>query len=117
MTANSLYASVGGLSLPLSDTSESTAASLDPGRDILLALLTAALNDELAARWSSAVAGTQMELSQPVQTALPHLPDKQLAQSSEIKFPLLCCYETGKSIPTFSNESTFPLDIVVPASF
>ena len=36
-------------------------------------------------------------LSQPVQTALPHLPDKQLAQSSEIKFPLLCCYETGKS--------------------
>ena len=96
MTANSLYRTVGGLALPLEDTGESTGASLDPGRDILLDLLAAALNDELAARWSSATPGTPLEGTNPVQTTEADELDSQLLQTKEIKFPVLAVYRNGQ---------------------
>lgn len=96
MTANSLYRSVGALTLPLSDTDETTAASLDPGRDILLDLLAAALNDELAARWPDASAGTALAGTNPVQSTCPDELDPQYLQTTEHPFPALAVYRNGQ---------------------
>lgn len=95
MTANSIYRTVGAVSLPLSDTDATTAVSLDPGRGILLGLLTAALNDELAARWTDAIVGTQLAGRSPVQTTCEHELDPQLLQTTEHALPLLAVYRNG----------------------
>jgi hypothetical protein len=96
MTANSLYRTVGGTAFPLSDTDETTAASLEPGRDILLALLAAALNDELAARWTDAAASSSLAGTTPVADTLADEPDPHILQTTEQSFPLLAVYWTGE---------------------
>lgn len=103
MTANSLYRTVGAVSLPLSDTDETTSASLDPGRSILLGLLAAALNDELAARWTDAVVGTQLAGTNPVQSTSEHELDAQLLQTTEHALPLLAVYRHGTG--TWENHT------------
>ena len=92
MTTNSLYRSVGSLSLPLAATHADSAASLVPGRDILLDLLAAALNDELAAVWSDITASTQLALSSPVKSLVADEPDPSLLGTTEQPFPLLAVY-------------------------
>jgi hypothetical protein len=100
MTANSLHASIGGLSLPLADAAHETGESLEPARDILLELLTAAINDELGQRWKSVISAGICSLinTDPVVTQCPLEPDEQLLQSTEVKFPALFVYrdERGK---------------------
>jgi hypothetical protein len=93
-----LSCSVGALSFPLADTGDTTLADFDAGRDIMLALMAAALNYELADRWGSAVAGTpQGELAiTPVKTTHPGEPSPELMRQAGLEFPLLCCYRAGE---------------------
>ena len=104
MTANSLYRTVGAISLPLATTGESTAQSLVPGHDILLGLLEAALNDELQARWTAVVSGTeQLGLTSPVQSTTPEEPDAALLQTTEHSFPLLAVYRDSERKPVWGD--------------
>jgi hypothetical protein len=100
MTANSLNASIGGLSLPLAELATDTSSSLDPARDIILELLAAALKDELGQRWQTVVSAAQCVLhnTTPVESQCPLEPDEQLLQSTEVIFPALFVYrdERGK---------------------
>lgn len=90
-----LDASLGSITFPLTDTGETTLASLNRGRDILLGLLAAALNYELAARWQDATVGTKLAGSTPVADTLPAEADERVLQTTEQRFPLLCCYHSG----------------------
>jgi hypothetical protein len=87
--ATSLHRGFGKLTLPLSDTDETTLASLDPARDIMLALFAAAINDEIMPRWADAVAGSPLAGTSPVQDRLPALPDIDAIQQRRCRFPLL----------------------------
>jgi len=119
MTANSIYRGVGGTAFPLADTNETTAGSLEPGRDILLALLAAALNDELAARWTDASVGSSLSGTTPVADTLPDEPDSHILQTTEQSFPLLAVYWTGEGswdeIDSGQNQltRTFAVDYIL----
>lgn len=82
--------SVGALSLPLADGVE--APSLDPARDILLELLTAAINAELTTNWPSFVAGSTLATSSPVQTPVPFEPDPEALTQFSAQYPALFVY-------------------------
>lgn len=100
---------IGALSFPLTDTGEATLASLDPGRDILLDLMEAAINYELATRWADAVSGTPVNTgsAQPVMSTLPSEPDEQALKMASKSFPLLCCFDPLEevSVSEFSVSS------------
>jgi len=90
-----LTQTIGALSFPLTDTGESTLASLDPGRDILLDLMTAAINYELGDRWTDAIAGTSVsDAAYPVVSTLPSEPDEQALTTFGGKLPILCCFDS-----------------------
>jgi len=112
-----LACSVGALSFPLADTGETTLADFDAGRDIMLALMAAALNYELAARWGDAVAGTpQGELAiTPVKTTYPGEPSPEMLRQTGLEFPLLCCYRAGDGTVerTGINLATIKQNLIV----
>ncbi len=85
--STSLDSNWGALSLPIPAGSGDDLTALDPARDILLALLKAALNYELAAAWTAAAAGTGMV--SPVGDALPAIDDLETMRQRGTKWPLL----------------------------
>jgi hypothetical protein len=85
----SLAEAVGKPALPLAASTEGTLVSLDPGRDILLDLLAAALNYELAPVWESATAATNLAGTTPVQDKVPFALTEQVMTSTARKFPVL----------------------------
>lgn len=99
-TTNSLYRRFGALALPAPETGETTLASLDPARDILLALLAAALTAELGPRWTDAAAGTPLDGTVPVGSTLAHEPSLDTIREVKLKLPVLCVYRTGEATLT-----------------
>lgn len=75
------------MSLPLS--SGTSFSDVDPAKIILLELLAAALTDELTPRWTTAVAGTPLFASRPIQTKLPAVADSETLKQVKVEFPLL----------------------------
>jgi hypothetical protein len=102
----SLDRTVGALSFPLSATGETDLASLDPARDILLALFYAAINDELGPRWASAVTGTKLtSAATPLVAKFPFEPDRETLTQFKATFPALFVYRDSSS-PTRKEEFT-----------
>lgn len=93
-TSDSLYRGVGATEFPTAPSTETTLASLDPARDILVGLLAAAINYELAERWALAVPGTKFEGTTPVADTYPGEFTKEVAIARDTRFPLLCVYRT-----------------------
>jgi hypothetical protein len=98
--SESMLETMGGLSLPaVEDSDNSTLASLDPGRDILLALFAAAINSELGAAWTAVTntlgVGHRLYGTSPVQDTLPDEPTEQVLTQRKTGFPLLALHRTG----------------------
>lgn len=84
------------MTLQTTDTDATTLAYLDPGVDILLALLKAGINSDLQPAWTDAATGTQLAGRAPVETTVPHEPTLDLMRSAKVKFPILCCHPTDE---------------------
>ncbi len=93
MSEDSLFRTSGAVALPVT-TTESTLASLDPTRDILAGLLTAALNDELGVAWAAAAAGTTLAGTLPVQDTYPDVLTDDVLKARDTRFPLLAVYRS-----------------------
>jgi hypothetical protein len=91
----------GRTEFPASATGETTLASTDPARDILLALFGAALNSDLALRWQDAAVGTPLVDTDPVASLHPQEPDPAYMREVKIGFPALFVYRTGR--PQFTE--------------
>lgn len=102
-TTNSLYRGFGALEFPAAETDETTLASLDPARDLLLDLLAAALNAELGPRWTAASADTPLAGTLPVAATLPHEPTLDTVREAREQLPLLCAFRSGEA--TFSQHT------------
>lgn len=98
-SALSLYEKFGALGLPLADSTAGTFTSLDPGRDVLLNVFAAALNDELAAVWTAALL-TPLENSAPVKTKFGLEPNQDLLGSTKVTFPALFVYRSTETAAT-----------------
>ena len=85
----SLSEAVGKPSLPVAAPTTGTLVSLDPARDILLDLLAAALNFELADAWAAVVPVTPVHTTDPVADKVPFALTEQVMQSRVGKFPML----------------------------
>ncbi len=97
--SESLLQSFGKLQLPATqDTATNTLASLDPGRDQLLALFQAAINSELGAAWTAVVAGTKLQGKLLCNDLLPSKPTEQALQQRKSDFPLLCLHRDGRGV-------------------
>ncbi len=97
----SLLQSYGGLVLPaVEDTANGALTSLDPGRDMLLALFEAAINSELGAAWTAVTnalpAGHRLRGTAPVQDTLPAVPLEQALTQRKSGWPLLCLHRDGR---------------------
>jgi hypothetical protein len=103
---NTLNRSLGELSFPLAPSTASNFAPLDPARDILLELLKAGINAELAPVWSHAANGSVIETALPVQSAHPFEPDPQILQQFKAEFPALFVYRDDDEPHRF-DEFTF----------
>jgi hypothetical protein len=102
----SLLQEFGALRLPaVENASELTLTSLDPGRDILLALFAAAINSELGAAWTAVVdslgASHRLNGTNPVQSTLPAEPTAAILQQVKKGFPILALHRSGTR--TFSD--------------
>jgi hypothetical protein len=98
--AESLLQTFGGLSLPaVADEDTGTAASLDPGRDLLLAFCAAVLNSELGDAWTTVTTGLPsghpFDGSTPVQDTFPDEPSFQVSTQRKNGFPLLALHREG----------------------
>ncbi len=105
---------LGGLTLPaVEDSENATLASLDPGRDILLALFAAAINSELGAAWTAVTntlgAGHKMQGTSPVQSTLPDEPTEQYLTQVKKVFPLLALHRMGAGTYTQLTLETIRL--------
>jgi hypothetical protein len=85
--SDSLGSSWGDLKLPLTTLSDTDFSDLDPARDILLALLTAAITSELSPVWD--LGSTGSGLIAPVGTSMPALDDLEAMRQAAVKFPVL----------------------------
>jgi hypothetical protein len=77
----------GALSFPIPVGVSGDLTALDPARDILLALLSAAITYELTPAWTVASAGT--DLAVPVASVLPALDDLDTMRQRGATFPML----------------------------
>jgi hypothetical protein len=98
--AESLLQTFGGLSLPaVADEDTGTAASLDPGRDLLLAFCAAVLNSELGDAWTTVTAalpsGHPFDGTTPVQDTYPDEPSFQANTQRKGAFPMLALHRDG----------------------
>jgi hypothetical protein len=98
--SESMLQSFGGLTLPaVEDADTDTLASLDPGRDLLLAFLAAAINSEIGAAWSAITGmssvGHRLDGTSPVQSTLPDEPTEQALTQVKKGFPLLALHRSG----------------------
>ncbi len=100
--AHSLFRRFGRLTLPLDETGDDNLVALDPARDILLDLFTAALNCELEPVWERAVVGTPLEGRSPVQLKLPALPEEEKLGQMKADFPMLA---VGRSVKPATIEA------------
>lgn len=91
------------MTLATTDTGASTLAYLDPGLDILLALLKAGINSDLEPAWTPAALGTQLAGRNPVETTVPHEPTLELLRSAKVKFPVLFCHPADEPRSTRSR--------------
>jgi hypothetical protein len=82
---------------PTDSTAESTLTSLDPARDIFLAVLKAAINYELGGRWQAAASDTQLVDTEPVQSSHPQEPDRDYMREVKVSFPALFLHREGDS--------------------
>ena len=106
MANASLYRKLGGLDLPavVGDAPDGTLAGLDPGRDILLNLLKAALNAELGGAWGACTTGTPLSgAATPVMTAIPFIPDANTLLQEKLTWPVLCVYRAEDQEGAFSE--------------
>ncbi len=92
--SQSLYAGFGSPALPLLTDGAATLVSLDPGRDVLLDLMSAALIYELTPRWAAVTLGTPLAGTLPVADKLPLLPLPQEMRQRKAGFPLLAVYRS-----------------------
>jgi len=78
-------------------------SALDPGRDAMIAMLTTAINVELAgsasavtagSAWAVAAAGTKLAAVLPVADTLYEPPRPGIMRQREVTFPLLALYRT-----------------------
>lgn len=100
---NSAYQTFGKLSLPISEDDITDSFSvLDPVRDRLLALFTAAVNDEFGSAWTTVTAtlptGSKLIGTSPVQDSHPGEPTQSLMTTRKAGFPLLCLHRTGEPV-------------------
>lgn len=105
--SESLLQSFGALELPaVENAADGTLASLDPGRDQLLALFKAAINSELGAAWAAVVDGTRFGEAAtplPVMDTLPARPTEQTLTQRRSDWPLLCLHRDGRG--TFEDHT------------
>lgn len=99
----SLNESFGGLRLPVhAGDVTTTLAPLEPGRDMLLELFSAALNAELTEAWhkvtQSIPSGQKIDRDKPVADTFPGEPTKQAFQERKPAFPLLALHPTGRGL-------------------
>lgn len=98
---DSMLRTWGGLELPAEagDLSENALTSLDPGRDVLLALFASAINSELGEAWTAAVATLPsthpLYGTQPVEDTLPFEPSAHVMTERKAGFPLLSLSREG----------------------
>ena len=93
----------GALSFPIPVAAGSAdLTALDPARDILLALLSAAITYELTPAWTVASAGTKLAV--PVASTLPALDDLDTMRQRGASFPMLAV--TRSSDPQTEDEFT-----------
>lgn len=86
------------------DTDATSLAYLEPGVDILLALLKAGINADLQPAWTDAATGTQLEGRAPVQNTFPFSPTPELMRSAKMEFPVLFCHPIED--PTTAKHTT-----------
>ncbi len=98
---HSLNRRFGRFELPLDESTATTLVALDPARDILLDLFASALNCELEPVWASAVNGTPLEGTDPVQLKLPALPEEEKLQQMKAEWPMLA---VGRSVKPATIE-------------
>jgi hypothetical protein len=99
-----LFQRFGDLDYPVEGTDVTGAqlfSAFDPGRDALLDLFEAAINQELAhdtsavqttSPWYACVSGTPLANAMPVETKLREAPRRSLFRGARYTFPLLCLY-------------------------
>lgn len=93
----------GALSFPIpAGVGTADLTALDPARDILLALLAAAITYELTPAWQVATAGT--DLTVPVASRLPALDDLDTMRQRGATFPMLAVARSGD--PQLGDEFT-----------
>lgn len=95
MTIPSFNRKFGRTEFPSPVTGDTTLASLDPARDIVLDVLKAGINADLGLRWDGVTNGTPLAGSLPVQRAHPHEPDIQYLREVKTDFPALFVYRDG----------------------
>ncbi len=101
----SLQREIGPISYPLPASSSPDFSSLNPARDILLKLFTAAINDEYGQRWAQVADGTRLTSPRPVKTPVPLEPTQELLQQFKAEFPALFVY-WDNGAPTREEEFT-----------
>lgn len=88
----SLFRTMGAFELPVPVATVVADVALTNTLD----LFAAALNAELGATWSAAVAGTAMAGTTPVQSVLPMAPEPRTIKEWKAGFPLLSLARTGE---------------------
>lgn len=122
----SRYADVHFPTKPVSDGQ--LFSNLDPGRDKMLALFKAAINQELGgstttvvstSAWGIARVGTSLANAMPVQDTMYLSPTPDLMREANLGMPLLCLYRTSAVHEEFSLSrelirTTWGLDYILP---
>ncbi|HTJ17824.1 MAG TPA: hypothetical protein VL494_13685 [Steroidobacteraceae bacterium] len=113
LESDSLYQRLGGLELPVFGRTigQTGLASLDPSRDLLLDLFTAAINSELGEAWTTAlgnIGGQRENLGQtPVSDTFADEPTEQNLRQRKGKWPLLAIHRAGNATyESFTFEIT-----------
>jgi hypothetical protein len=107
---DSVFASFGGLELPVSEQDVSSSlSSFDPARDRLLRWFRLAINSEFAFPWTEATdalpAGHALIGTQPVQDSIPFAPTQSVMGTRKAAWPLLALHREGDAeISDFSLE-------------
>ncbi len=97
----SLLQTFGATAFPAVEDSDNGAlTSLDPGRDMLLALFAAAINSELGAAWTAVTdtlpAGHRLRGTSPVEDTSPAIPTEQNLTQRKAGWPLLVIHRDGR---------------------
>jgi len=99
----------GALTFPIPVGTDGSFSALDPARDILLGLLSAAISFELGSAWPAACADTNLDT--PIGSTLPGLDDLDTMRQRGAKFPLLSVSrssdpQTGDEFTLWQNRIT-----------